>query len=55
MLEFIICDDGSTDDTCRLLDEIVKQDNRIIIIKMKETVKRDMHEIARYVQQKENM
>lgn len=33
MLEFIICDDGSTDDTCRLLDEIVKQDNRIIIIK----------------------
>lgn len=31
--EFIICDDGSTDDTLKLIQEICKNDNRVIIIK----------------------
>lgn len=35
MFEFIICDDGSTDKTCEILDEVAKQDKRIKIIKNK--------------------
>lgn len=31
--EFIICDDGSTDDTLKLIQEICKNDNRVIIIR----------------------
>lgn len=35
MFEFIICDDGSTDKTCEILDEVAEQDKRIKIIKNK--------------------
>lgn len=31
--EWIICDDGSTDDTCRILQEFCKSDKRIHLIK----------------------
>ena len=33
--EFIICDDGSTDETWSILEDYAKKDNRIIPIKKK--------------------